>query len=112
MSEPTLPDTSSWTLDQFQDAINQLNSAYYLKQQQQADTQEARKEAIAGAVTDLQNLLGAPDEPKGLTTIRGVRQHTPEEMVSGAAVSFPLIFAALEILTDTTLDLAKAVRDS
>lgn len=108
MSEPMI-DTTGWTLDQYQDALRDLNAAYYATQQEQANDAEARRQAIAAAVTDLDNLLGPADAPKGTDNIRGARQYSGEEMVAGAAVTLPLIFTALEILTDATLDLARAV---
>lgn len=108
MSEPLI-DTTGWTLDQYQDALRDLNAAYYAAQQEQATDAEDRRQAIAAAVTDLETLLGPTDAPKGVGNIRGALQYSGEEMVDGAAVTLPLIFTALEILTDTTLDLARAV---
>lgn len=109
MSEPTLPNTTGWTLDQFRDALNQLNAAYYAAQQEQAGEAEDRKTAITAAISDLNTLLGPANAPKGTTNIRGAKQYTGAEMAAGASVTLPLIFTALEILTDTTLDLARAV---
>lgn len=111
MSDPTIPDSTGWTLAQFEAAIQQLQQEYYAAQRAQHDTAEARKAAIGAAATDLETLLGPVDAPKTTGNIRGARQFTGAEMAAGAEVTLPLIFAALEILTDTTLDLARAVND-
>lgn len=109
MSEPALPDTTGWSLDQIRAALNQLNGAYYAAQQEQASDAETRRQSIQAAVADLETLLGPADAAKSTDNIRGAKQFSGDEMVAGAAVTLPLIFTALEILTDTTLDLARAV---
>ena len=106
-----LPDISELTLEELTELIRIASLRYEQTKADRAEDIEARKVSIEQAIVDLQTLLGPVGSGPGTETIRGILQFTDAQMVENAGLAFRRIFQGLEILTDTTLDVAMVVRN-
>lgn len=100
--------------------LNQLAAEAQAKAQQLATVKEleeleaveARKERISGAVNRLTNLLGPENAPPYVPggdedpSIRSLLAYPPEVMADNSGLALKLLYQGLEELTITTRDLA------
>lgn len=70
---------------------------------------EQRRAAIGEAIATLTTLLGPENATANLNNIRGVLQFTNEQMAANSGIAFRLIFQGMQILTETTLEVAKVL---
>lgn len=82
-----------------------------LLQERQALREAAASEvdvSILDSVAKLDALLGPEEGPAGLDSIRAVRKFSQEDMHENAGLGLELAFLALQLLTETTRDIALA----
>ena len=94
--------------------LDELIKAAYARdlelQQQQADSDQQRRQRITQAVDSLTALLGPADpQAPGLGSIREMRAYPPEMLQEHSGVAIARLLEGLEILTATTRDLARVV---
>lgn len=82
-----------------------------LLEQRQAEREARAGEvdvAILDSIQKLDALLGPESGPAGLDSIRAVRRFSQADMHANAGLGLELAFLALQLLTETTRDLAIA----
>lgn len=102
-------DLTGLSTEELTTLLNQVNDALRISIEADSQEQYQRRIDIGDAIASLEALLGPEDAVAGTDSIRAVRQFTSQQMADNPELAFPLIFLGMEILTSTTLNLAKVV---
>lgn len=102
-----IPDISNLTATELSLLSQQVAVLHKQTEAAEETLRETRRQQIQAAIASLDALLGPVGGPATLTSIRGVQAFTDAQMAANAGLAFRLVFQGMEILTKTTLDLAK-----
>lgn len=102
-----LPDISNLSAAELSELSQQVAVLHKQTEAAEESLRTLRREQIQESIVSLENLLGVQGGPANLTSIRGVLQFTDAQMAANSGLAFRLAFQGLEILTKTTLDIAR-----
>lgn len=102
-------DLSGMTEVELQELITQASEAIELARQNEANTAQARKNAIANSVATLTALLGSGSGNANMESIRGLLRYSDAQIGANAAIAIRLILQGMEILASTTRNIALSV---
>jgi hypothetical protein len=104
-------DLSKLSLAELRDLSTRVSNETFLAEARSKQEAVDRKIRLAQSVTNLSNLLGPTGATAGTDSIRAVLAYGDETIAANPGQAVTLILHGLEVLTQTTLDLAKGVSE-
>lgn len=105
-------DLSKLSVTELQELINKASDAKFQAENAAKNEAEERKVRLSEAATTLAGLLGPEGSEPGVSSIRAVLAYGEATIQAKPGVAVFLILQGMELLTATTLDLARTISEA